>query len=630
MRPKLIPTHNKIYKKALKTFIKKKNNQISFSISLFDKFYEMKKIKSLLSQMARVAFVTSIALVSGIVFYIVWQINQHKELVEITRNELQNMSEKVWHAKSGNFINAVRDNSAWDEVVDYISRDYEPKDSAWLEDNFGYMTNMYSAAMIAMYDSVGLRKYLKIENEYKDFTFFPFSFNTFKESFSDTGLVNFYIYNSGRLMEYFCSTITPSADNAHRLNPKGYMLLAREINKDLLEDFRISLGAIYTDITTEENEMDKQHFANEGFNIIITKDLNNITQNRQASMNTVFDNKVEENFAKMIPVFAIFILLCILAIGGLILFMHKKVMLPLKKISHSLASNTVEELASVKETPDEMGQVAEMLENFYIQKEELAVANKEITESINYASRIQKAAVSSLDDVTAIFPDSMIYYKPRNIISGDWYVVEELEGLKIIIEADCTGHGVPGSMLSMMGISSIKDIINSMKILGEELRPSAILNRMRTVVKTMLAQNSEDGLSINDGMDMTIGIINPETKVMKFASANQTAIIVRNGTTIKIKGDRMPIGNYMVEEDFKDFEMQLESGDSLYFMSDGIKDQTNPEREKFKNKRLEDFLIDNDNLPMSKIAKKLEKTLEDWQGNSEQVDDMTMVGVRIQ
>lgn len=188
MCPKLIPAHNKIYKKALKTFIKKKNNQISFSISLFDKFYEMKKIKSLLSQMARVAFVTSIALVSGIVFYIVWQINQHKELVEITRNELQNMSEKVWHAKSGNFINAVRDNSAWDEVVDYISRDYEPKDSAWLEDNFGYMTNMYSAAMIAMYDSVGLRKYLKIENEYKDFTFFPFSFNTFKESFSDTGL----------------------------------------------------------------------------------------------------------------------------------------------------------------------------------------------------------------------------------------------------------------------------------------------------------------------------------------------------------------------------------------------------------------------------------------------------------
>ena len=91
----------------------------------------------------------------------------------------------------------------------------------------------------------------------------------------------------------------------------------------------------------------------------------------------------------------------------------------------------------------------------------------------------------------------------------------------------------------------------------------------------------------------------------------------------------MPIGNYMVEEDFKDFEIQLESGDSLYFMSDGIKDKTNPEREKFKNKRLEDFLIDNDNLPMSKIAKKLEKTLEDWQGNSEQVDDMTMVGVRI-
>ena len=427
MCPKLIPAHNKIYKKTLKTFIKKKNNQISFSISLFDKFYEMKKFKSLLSQMARVAIVTSVVLVSGIVFYIAWQINQHKELVEITRNELQNMSEKVWHAKSGNFINAVRDNSAWDEVVDYISRDYEPKDSAWLEDNFGYMTNMYSAAMIAMYDSVGLRKYLKIEDEYKDFTFFPFSFNNFKESFADTGLVNFYIYNSGRLMEYFCATITSSADNGHKWKPKGYMLLAREINKDLLEDFRISLGAIYTGISTDEKELDEKSFEHDGFNIIITKDLNNITQNRQASMNTVFDNKVEENFAQMIPVFAIFALLCVLAIGGLLLFMRDKVMRPLKKISRSLASGTAEELAPIKETPDEMGQVAELLEDFYIQKDELAVANKEITESINYASRIQKAAVSSLDDVTAIFPDSMIYYKPRNIISGDWYVVEELQ-----------------------------------------------------------------------------------------------------------------------------------------------------------------------------------------------------------
>ena len=588
----------------------------------------MKKFKSLLSQMARVAIITSVILVTGIVFYIFWQINQHKELVDITRNELRNMSDKVWQAKSGNFINAVRDNSAWDEVVNFINHDYDPADSAWLEDNFGYMTNMYSAAMIAMYDSVGLRKYLKIEDQYKDFTFFPFSFNNFKESFADTGLVNFYIYNSGRLMEYFCATITPSADNAHKWKPKGYMILAREINKELLEDFRMSLGAIYTGISTTE-ELDENSFASDGFNIIITKDLNNITQNRQASMNTVFENNVEENFAKMIPVFGIFALLCLLTMGGLLLFMRDKVMRPLKKISRSLASGNADELSPVKESADEMGQVAEMLEEFYIQKDELAIANKEINESISYAGRIQRAAVSTTEDVAMIFPDSFVYYQPKHIISGDWYFVEMREGLQVIVEADCTGHGVPGSMLSMMGISSMKDILNTMELVGKPLEPAVILNRMRKVVKTLLAQNAGDSFTVSDGMDMSIGIINPETKIMKFASANQTAIIVRNGESIKVKGDRMPIGNYMVEEDFQDFEIQLQSGDALYFMSDGIKDQTNPEREKFKGKRLDAFLIENNNLPMSEIGKKMKKTIEEWRANSEQVDDMTMVGVRI-
>lgn len=580
--------------------------------------------------MANVALVTSAVVIASLTIYIFWQIHQHKELVEITKNELRTMSENVWHAKSGNFINAVRDNSAWDEVVNFINHDYQKSDSAWLEDNFGYMTNMYSAAMIAMYDSIGIRKYKKIEEKYKNFNFFPFSFNNFTECFKDTGMVNFYIYNNNQLMEYFCATITPSADNAHKQKAKGYMLVAREINQDLLEDFRSSLGAIYTGISTNENDTTTQGYENNRYNIIITKELDNITQIRQANMNTVFENSVEENFAKMIPVIAGFVCMCLLAMGGLLLFMRDKVMRPLKKISHSLASSNTDEIATVKESPDEFGQVAELLEEFYIQKDELANANKEITESINYASRIQRAAVSTIDSVAAVFPDCMVYYKPRNIISGDWYLVEQMKDLKIIIEADCTGHGVPGSMLSMMGISSIKDIINSMEILGEELQPATILNRMRKVVKNMLVQNSKDGFSISDGMDMTIGIINPETKMMKFASANQSAILVRNGEATKIKGDRMPIGNYMHEEDFQNFEIQLQSGDSLYFMSDGIQDQTNPDKEKFKSRRLIEFLTSNDNLSMAEIGEKLEATINDWKADSEQVDDMTMVGVRIQ
>lgn len=617
----------------------------------------MKKFKSLLSQMAKVAITASIAVVVSMIIYILWQIHQHKELVKITQSELKNMAEKVWQAKSGNFTNAVRDNSAWDEVVNFINRDYERSDSAWLEDNFGYMTNMYSAAMIRMYDSIGIKKYTKISEKYQGFNFFPFSFYNFTECFKDTGLVNFYIYNKGRLMEYFCATITPSSDNFHKRKPKGYMLVAREINNELLEDFRISLGAIYTGISTNENDTNAQKFAENGFNIIISKDLENFAQIREARMNTVFENSVEANFAKMIPVFGILVFMCFLAMGGLVLFLRNKVMRPLKKISHSLAESKPDEIISLKDNPDELGQVAEMLEEFYIQKEmvqtqnetlkeqraeilsinedlqnqknELAAANKEITESISYAGRIQKSVVGTRDDVAKVFPDCMVYYKPKHIISGDWYHVGVQKGKEILVEADCTGHGVPGSLLSMMGISALKDIINNMEILGEELQPATILNRMRTVIKNTLAQNSDDGFSVSDGMDMTVGIIDSTTMIMKFASANQSAIIIRGEESIRLKGDHMPIGNYMHEEDFQNFDVQLKSGDALYFMSDGIKDQTNPDKEKYKVRRLVAFLIENNHLPMVEIGKKLEETIEAWRANSEQIDDMTIVGVRI-
>ena len=263
------------------------------------------------------------------------------------------------------------------------------------------------------------------------------------------------------------------------------------------------------------------------------------------------------------------------------------------------------------------------------QKRILDESNKNLTSSITYARSIQQSAVTPVERVSAIFPDSMVLYEPRDIVSGDWYMVESRRGLKILVEADCTGHGVPGSLLSMMGMSALKDILNDLDHKHEPIQPTTILERMRTAVKDMLQQHSDDGMSISDGMDMTIGIIDPKTKIMKFGSAYQMAILVRNGESIKLKGDRMPIGNYVREKKFTEQEIQLQTGDAVFFMSDGIKDQTNPEMKKFKGPRLDDFLLENINLPMSQIGEKLLVTLDNWRGGSPQVDDMTMVGVRI-
>jgi serine phosphatase RsbU (regulator of sigma subunit) len=135
--------------------------------------------------------------------------------------------------------------------------------------------------------------------------------------------------------------------------------------------------------------------------------------------------------------------------------------------------------------------------------------------------------------------------------------VESRRGLNIVVEADCTGHGVPGSLLSMMGMSALKDILNDLENTGADFDPAVILERMCMMVKTMLLQHSDDGLSINDGMDMTIAIIDPKTNIMRFGSAYQMAILIRNGESIKLKGDRQPIGNYIREKAFTSQEIQL-------------------------------------------------------------------------
>jgi len=263
------------------------------------------------------------------------------------------------------------------------------------------------------------------------------------------------------------------------------------------------------------------------------------------------------------------------------------------------------------------------------QEKSLDESNSKITASLNYAKLIQRAAVSDPEAVSEVFPDSMVFYKPREIVSGDWYRVESRRGYKIIVEADCTGHGVPGSLLSMMGMSALKDILNEIEISGEDFDPAVILTRMRIMVKTMLLQVDDMGMSISDGMDMTIAVIDPKTNIMRFGSAYQMAILIRNGECIKIKGDRQPIGNHIHEKEFTSQNIQLQKGDTIFLMSDGIKDQTNPKMEKFKGPRLDDFLLKNVQLPMPEIGRRLMDTIETWRDGSLQVDDMTMVGVRI-
>jgi len=615
----------------------------------------MKISRSIFKHVLAITILTFVMVGVGTAGYILWQMRQHRDMVAAAHQEREDMADRIWKAKTENFKNAVRDNSAWDDLVDFTENyDRQPADSAWLEDNFGYMLSSYTASMVAIFDARGRCLYSKVADGYEDFDFFSLDFLIFSKKFKETGLTDFYMYRDEVLMEFFGASITTSADNDHHGTPKGFLLLCREINDDVIEDYRISVGAKAAIISVQHHEHPKDDSSED---IVVTKSFNNYNNNSEAYICSIFENTVEKFFDEMKPVFGIFALLCVIAMTNLLVFMHQKMMKPLSLISDSLSDSDPTIINSLTKHKNEFGQIALMLQEFFMQQEEvkiqnetlvlqseeirsinddlnqqkddLAQVNLQITDSIEYAGRIQRSAVSQIETIRELFPDSMVIYLPRDIVSGDWYYVAQLRNKKVVVEADCTGHGVPGSLLSMLGISALKDILSMMEINDESIRPETVLERMRSTIKKTLIQQWDDIMSMNDGMDMSIATIENDNSSLRFAGANQALFIMRDTEIIKLKRNRMPIGNYVRETPFEGEDFALQKGDVLIFMSDGIKDQTNADMEKFRLMRLEAFLIENTALPMPQLGEKLVQTIIKWKGDSEQVDDMTMIGIRV-
>lgn len=261
------------------------------------------------------------------------------------------------------------------------------------------------------------------------------------------------------------------------------------------------------------------------------------------------------------------------------------------------------------------------------QRDEIESQRNEIVSSVNYAKRIQRAAVSAEADVHGLFPESFVFYHPRDIVSGDYYRCGKCGRYSVMITADCTGHGIPGAFLSMLGLSALKEFCVSEY---DAANPGTILDRMRNFIKTTLITDS-DGKELKDGMDMTICSFDFENMELRYAIAEQTAVIVRGGEVIKLKGDRMPVGRHLVEkEHFQTLTQSLEKGDMVYMFSDGIQDQFGgTDSRKFSSKQLVATLKSLADKPAEKQCQLLEQIISDWRGDTPQLDDMTMVGIRV-
>ncbi len=275
-------------------------------------------------------------------------------------------------------------------------------------------------------------------------------------------------------------------------------------------------------------------------------------------------------------------------------------------------------------------------EELQSQNELLNVANKSITDSIVYAKHIQEAVIPNVEIMRQIFGDCLIMFSPCNIVSGDFYWAIKIGRYKALVVADCTGHGVPGAFMSMLGISMLNDIVANFDMNSQQLKASDLLDNLRVNVRKALRQDN-NALSGLDGIDMALMLIDSERQILQYSGACRPLIMVRDNNLTKIDSDRMNIGVYGKDAQFTNHVINIEPGDCFYAYSDGITDQFNNigDDQKFGRRRLYEMLLDNSQKPFDEQMKTYTDAFSQWRQAdpqkqpAEQTDDVLLVGIRI-
>jgi serine phosphatase RsbU (regulator of sigma subunit) len=285
--------------------------------------------------------------------------------------------------------------------------------------------------------------------------------------------------------------------------------------------------------------------------------------------------------------------------------------------------NLIGELRNINQNLE--NKVAERTMELQTQKEMVEHKNKEIVDSINYAKRLQTAILPPMDKVKQHLQKSFVLFKPKDIVSGDFYWMH-YEGNELLVAAvDCTGHGVPGAMVSVVGSNALDRCVKEFKL----KKPSEIMDKMSQLVQETFETSNND---VKDGMDMTLISLNLRTNKMQFAGANNPLWIVREGAdkVEEIKADKQPIGQFEFRKPFTNHIFEMKEGDCVYLLSDGYADQFGgPDGKKFKYKTLRDHMLAIHAAPMEEQVKILEYEFEKWKGNHEQIDDVCIIGIKI-
>jgi serine phosphatase RsbU (regulator of sigma subunit) len=293
--------------------------------------------------------------------------------------------------------------------------------------------------------------------------------------------------------------------------------------------------------------------------------------------------------------------------------------------------------------------VKERTAEIVLQKDEISLQkhiveekHREISDSINYAKRIQSALLTSQEYWDAISPDNFVIWRPKDVVSGDFHWAYQItigskhlmtsQEIAVWCAADSTGHGVPGAFMSMLGMSFLNEIV----IENVNLKPADILNKLRKKIISALEHGGTGNIEQKDGMDMALCVWHKNTNILEYAGANNPVWIMRPikdtraHEIIELKANRMPVGYHYDTKDFTDFKFQLQQGDAIYVFTDGFVDQFGgPDGKKYKSKKFKEMLLSIQHLSMKDQALMINKEFNDWRGNHEQIDDLCLVGVKV-
>ncbi len=268
-----------------------------------------------------------------------------------------------------------------------------------------------------------------------------------------------------------------------------------------------------------------------------------------------------------------------------------------------------------------------------VQKSIIEEKNRNITESIEYAKTIQKSILPLSEQVKSVLPDSFILYRPKDVISGDFYFFhsqkyqtgDEKDNIAVIAAIDCTGHGVPGAMMSMIGSAILNETVGEKRI----LIPSEILSELHKAIRYALNQENTKS---RDGMDLSLCMIDLRRKILNFSGARNSLYYVENDTVVRIRGTKKSIGGVQKEEEriFESHTLPIENPLCFYITTDGYLDQFGGEnREKFSQERFKNLILEIHALPMNEQKKIFEERISQWMGDHEQIDDMLLIGVKV-